>query len=424
MMASWEPMSLKQAGVALIDCVHATPNPVTSGYPYIAIPQMTGGRIDFDDARQISSDDFATWTRKARPRKHDIVLSRRTNPGVTAPVSDRADFALGQNLVLLRADGSYVLPEFLRWLATSPQWWAQIEKFMNVGAIFNSLRCADVPNFVLPIPPLADQQPIAEILSALDDKIELNRRMNETLEASARALFRDWFVDFGPTRAKAEGRHAYLAPDLWSLFPDGLGEDGVPEGWAVKPLDQIAEFLNGLALQKYPAVLGEQYLPVIKIAELRSGISANSNRASPAVPAKYIVDDGDFLFSWSGSLLARFWTSGQGALNQHLFKVTSLEYPAWFYTHWVWHHLEEFQMIAASKATTMGHIQRGHLSAATTICPPQPSVAAFGEIIAPLQQRMIDNLIESRTLAATRDALLPKLMSGELRVRDAEALAV
>lgn len=141
------------------------------------------------------------------------------------------------------------------------------------------------------------------------------------------------------------------------------------------------------------------------------------------MPEKYIVDDGDFLFSWSGSLLAKFWTGGQGALNQHLFKVTSLEYPAWFYTHWVWHHLEDFQMIAASKATTMGHIQRGHLSAATTICPPQPSIAAFGEIIAPLQQRMIDNLIESRTLAATRDALLPKLMSGELRVRDAEAMA-
>ncbi|KQN93237.1 hypothetical protein ASE95_08715 [Sphingomonas sp. Leaf231] len=247
--------------------------------------------------------------------------------------------------------------------------------------------------------------------------------MNETLEASARALFRDWFVDFGPTRAKAEGQPAWLAPDLWSLFPDRLGDDGVPEGWQMKPLDKIAEFLNGLALQKYPAVPGEKDIPVIKIAEMRSGISANSNRASPGLPSKYIIEDGDFLFSWSGSLLAKFWTGGRGALNQHLFKVTSLEYPAWFYTHWVWHHLEDFQMIAASKATTMGHIQRGHLSAATTICPPQPSVVAFGEIIAPLQQRMIDNLIESRTLAATRDALLPRLMSGELRVRDVEALA-
>lgn len=355
--------------------------------------------------------------------RHDVVLSRRTNPGVIAPVTDDADFALGQNLVLLRANGLHVAPEFLRWLTTSPQWWAQIDKFMNVGAIFNSLRCADVPNFRMPIAPLNEQRAIAAILSALDDKIELNRRMNETLEASARALFRDWFVDFGPTRAKAEGRPAYLAPALWSLFPDRLDDDGVPEGWSERSLDQIADFLNGLALQKYPADISEPSLPVIKIGELRSGVTSNSNRASTDVPAKYIVSDGDFLFSWSGSLLAKFWTEGAGALNQHLFKVTSDTYPAWFFSQWVWHHLSEFQAIAASKATTMGHIQRGHLSAAMTVTPTTNMLAAMGKVMQPILDLMIGNLIESRTVAATRDALLPKLMSGEIRVRDAEALA-
>jgi type I restriction enzyme S subunit len=268
----------------------------------------------------------------------------------------------------------------------------------------------------------AEEYALGELFAALDDKIELNRRMNETLEASARALFRDWFVDFGPTRAKAEGRPPYLAPDLCSLFPDQMGNDGVPEGWEVRPLDRIAEFLNGLALQKFPPVAGEESLPVIKIAELRSGITPNSNRAATSLPAKYIVNDGDFLFSWSGSLLAKFWTEGRGALNQHLFKVSSTEYPKWFYSQWVWHHLAEFQAIAASKATTMGHIQRGHLSAALTICPPHEALSALGNTIQPFQDQILANLIESRTLAETRDALLPKLMSGEIRVRDAEAL--
>src|SRR5690606_3772071 len=221
------------------------------------------------------------------------------------------------------------------------------------------------------VPPPTEQRAIAHILGTLDDKIELNRRRNQTLEAMARALFKDWFVDFGPVRAKMEGREPYLPADLWQLFPDRLDDEGKPEGRSDHPLDENADFLNGLALQKFRATDPNDSLPVIKIAELRNGVSAKSDRASREVPAKYIIKDGDFLFSWSGSLLAKFWTEGEGALNQHLFKVTSESYPMWFVSHWVHHHLDEFQAIAASKATTMGHIQRGHLKAAMTLCPPK-----------------------------------------------------
>jgi type I restriction enzyme S subunit len=272
------------------------------------------------------------------------------------------------------------------------------------------------------VPKLHEQKAIAAVLSALDDKIALNRRMNETLEASARALFRDWFVDFGPTRAKMAGTAPYLAADIWSLFPGAFDDEGKPEGWGERPLDQIADFLNGLALQKFPAKPDAPSLPVIKIAELRSGITGNSNRASFDVPTKYIIEDGDFLFSWSGSLLAKFWTEGRGALNQHLFKVSSSEFPAWFYSQWVWHHLEEFQRIAASKATTMGHIQRGHLTAAQTVCPPSNVIEVLGKTMKPRLGQIIANQLQSRTLAETRDFLLPKLMSGEIRVAQAEQL--
>ncbi|MCZ6494223.1 MAG: restriction endonuclease subunit S, partial [Planctomycetota bacterium] len=239
----------------------------------------------------------------------------------------------------------------------------------------------------------------------------------------ARAIFKDWFVEFGPTRAKAERRAPYLAPEVWDLFPDALDDEDKPVGWEVKPLDEIAVFLNGLALQKFPASDPIDSLPVIKIAELRNGIRANTNRASRDVPAKYVVEDGDFLFSWSGSLLAKFWTEGEGALNQHLFKVTSEHYPHWFFSQWVHHHLEEFQSIAASKVTTMGHIQRGHLKAAMTICPPHDVLSTLGLTMAPLVERTIRNELESRTLAATRDLLLPKLMSGEIRLHEVEKVA-
>ena len=185
------------------------------------------------------------------------------------------------------------------------------------------------------------------------------------------------------------------------------------------PLDEVANFLNGLALQKFPPIAGEPSLPVIKIADLRVGTSAKSNRASFDLPDKYIIQDGDFIFSWSGSLLAKFWSYGPGALNQHLFKVSSDKFPAWFYSQWVWHHLEEFQQIAASKATTMGHIQRGHLKSAMCIVPPSDTIKNLGEFIAPLHEMAMANELESRALAQTRDLLLPKLMSGEIRVGEA-----
>lgn len=274
-------------------------------------------------------------------------------------------------------------------------------------------------NFKFKVPPVDEQQAIAHILGTLDDKIELNHRRNQTLEDMARALFKDWFVDFGPVRAKMEGREPYLQEEIWRLFPERLDERGKPKGWDERPLDEIADFLNGLALQKFPVTDHDNSLPVIKIAELRNGISAKSDRASCDLPTKYVIKNGDFLFSWSGSLLAKFWTEGDGALNQHLFKVSSSQYPMWFVSYWVYHHLEEFQAIAASKATTMGHIQRGHLKDAKTLCPPACALTAMGVVIAPLVEQAIRHELESRTLAQLRDTLLPKLISGELRVPEA-----
>ena len=293
---------------------------------------------------------------------------------------------------------------------------------ISSGSALPYLTQKDLAEIDVALHPLPEQESIDATLSALDDKIELNRRMNETLEAMARALFKDWFVDFGPTRAKMEGRDPYLVPEMWDLFPDSLDGEGKPVGWEIKPLDKIAEFLNGLALQKFPALDPEDSLPVIKIAELRGGITGKSNRASHAIPEEYIVKDGDFLFSWSGSLMAKFWTEGEGALNQHLFKVTSDRYPEWFFSQWVRHHLEEFQAIAASKATTMGHIQRGHLKEAMTNCPPDDLLSILGRTAGPLVEHIINNERENRTLAETRDLLLPKLMSGEIRVSDADKI--
>jgi len=289
------------------------------------------------------------------------------------------------------------------------------------GSTIPKLSQGSLNRIQIPCPAIDEQREIVAILGALDDKIDLNRRMNDTLEAMARAIFKDWFVDFGPTRAKMEGRPPYLAPDLWALFPDSLDGEGKPEGWEMRPLDQTARFLNGLALQKFSAK-GDDALPIIKIAQLRAGRTTRDELASAAIPADYVVHDGDLLFSWSGSLLHRIWSGGLGALNQHLFKVTPSGVPQWFVFEWIAHHMESFRAIAASKATTMGHIQRHHLAEAA-VCMANPAVmAAADSVIAPQSARMLANDLEARTLATARDLLLPKLMSGEIRVREAEKI--
>ncbi|MYA49671.1 MAG: restriction endonuclease subunit S [Chloroflexi bacterium] len=281
-----------------------------------------------------------------------------------------------------------------------------------------------VSRYRMLLPPLPEQRPTAHVLETLDDKIELNRHMNETLEEMARALFRSWFVDFDPVRAKMEGRWRSgeslpgLPADLYDLFPgrlvpSELGE--IPEGWDVKPLDSIATFLNGLALQKYPAN-GGAALPVIKIAQLRAGHTRGADLASQDLPQEYRVYDGDMLFSWSGSLELDIWPGGNGALNQHLFKVSSEKYPKWLYYWWIGEHLPDFREIAADKATTMGHIQRHHLTEALTLVPGEALLTAMTRHMQPLLDLSLRLRLASRMLAEQRDALLPRLVNGEVRI--------
>jgi type I restriction enzyme, S subunit len=315
-----------------------------------------------------------------------------------------------------RADAGYVLA-FLTHPGVKPY----IESF-NAGGSRRAVTKGHIESFRIPLPPLQEQRTIAHILGTLDDKIELNRRMNETLEAMARALFKSWFVDFDPVRAKAEGRDPGLPKPLADLFParlvdSELGE--IPQGWEVERLDEIARFLNGLALQKYPPADGRS-LPVIKIAQLRAGRTDGADRASADLETAYVVQDGDILFSWSGSLECVLWAGGPGALNQHLFKVTSEKHPRWLCYLGVHQHLADFRHIAAGKATTMGHIQRHHLSDAKLPVPPPQLLRAMDGLIGPIVEGTWRRAVQSRTLAASRDALLPKLISGELRLKNVE----
>lgn len=273
------------------------------------------------------------------------------------------------------------------------------------------------------IPPYSVQLQISSFLYAIDDRIKLLQESNSTLESIAQALFKSWFVDFDPVRSKQEGGQPEAIDQATAeLFPDSFEQSEVgeiPKGWKLEALDKNINFLNGLALQKFPAT-GINDLPVIKIAQLRKGDAIGADLAANSIKPEYVVKDGDILFSWSGSLEVEIWCGGDGALNQHLFKVSSLAYQKWFIYLWTRKHLNEFRQIAASKATTMGHIQRSHLSAAKILVPDKRLLDAIDLTISPLIDKVIENNLQLRSLSSLRDTLLPRLISGRLSLPNAE----
>ena len=258
-----------------------------------------------------------------------------------------------------------------------------------VGATMPSINTKLMGEIEVSYPDKQVQEKIVNLLGAIDDKIELNNAINDNLEQQAQAIFRQELLQNGE----------------------------LPPNWTTGSLLDIADYLNGLAMQKFRPVDGERGLPVLKIKELRQGFcDYSSELCSPNIKPEFIVHDGDVIFSWSGSLLVDLWCGGTCGLNQHLFKVTSVKYPKWFYYTWTAHHLARFVAIAADKATTMGHIKREDLAKAEVIIPDVASMERIGGVLQPIYDLVINQRIENRKLSMLRDSLLPKLMSGELDV--------
>ena len=362
--------------------------------------------------RQISGFEEAPYAGGTKFRNNDTIMARITpclENGKTAFVKGFAENEVvfgSTEYIVMRAIPGASDSVFIYYLATSPSFREVAIKSM-VGSSGRQRVQQDVlENLELVLPDYETQVRVGKVLSAFDDKIELNTQINHNLEEQAKAIFKSWFLDFS----------ALDNPDFYSY-------EGVtcPVGWRVSYLADIADYLNGLAMQKYRPDEGDFGYPVLKIKELRQRMcDKDSERCSFHIKPEYIVHDGDVIFSWSGSLLVDFWCGGECGLNQHLFKVSSTKYDKWFYYSWTQYHLNEFIAIAADKATTMGHIKREHLQSATVLVPPADIYNEIGKLLGPIYEAITRNRIESKMLAQLRDSLLPKLMSGEIDVSEVE----
>lgn len=345
------------------------------GYPFLQGNRTFGFKYP-------TFDTYTTMLTKLA-KSGDVIMS------VRAPVGDLnitpVDICLGRGVCSLRMKNGnqdflyYMMKYYIPHLTTKEN-----------GTIFGSVNRNDISNLEVDIPEDKEvQKNIARYLEMIDDKILLYKNINNNLEQQANAIFIKEFLRF----------------------------ENLPKGWKKASLIDIADYLNGLAMQKYRPKPTEPGIPVLKIRELRQGFcDKNSDLCSQKIKKEYIVQDDDVIFSWSGSLLVDFWCGGTCGLNQHLFKVTSNKYDKWFYYVWTKYHLDRFITVAADRATTMGHIKRDELSKAEVLIPDRESYLRIGNLLQNIYDSILLNRKEAKLLSELRDALIPKLLNGEVEI--------
>jgi len=396
MTSEWNHFALGEITELVIDYRGKTPKKLggdwcKQGYRALSAKNIKTGRIvQAETIRYIDESLYRKWM-KDEVQRGDILITSEAPFGQIFFWDSDEKIVLSQRLFCVRIKPEYDA-RFIYYYMTTPEFQSELDG-RATGTTVIGLRQPELMKCVIRCPEIQEQKVIAAILSSIDAKIIANEKVNDNLYAQAKAIFDNHFINI----------------------------DAIPAGWRKGNLLDIANYLNGLAMQKFRPQGHEIGLPVLKIKELRQGSCDDSSElCSLSIKPEYIIHNGDVIFSWSGSLLVDIWCGGTCGLNQHLFKVTSDVYDKWFYYLWTAHHLARFIAIAADKATTMGHIKREELAKAEVLIPCEEDYTSFNSIMQPIFELIISNRIESRKLAALRDELLPKLMTSEIDVSDVQ----
>ena len=362
---------------------------VKMGTPVLNVKNLGYGRV-VDEKLDMVGNDTVERLSAHLLRTGDIVFGRKGAVERHAFISqNEKGWMQGSDCIRLRVNSSRINPKYLSYYFLTDKHKAFMMGMCSHGTTMASLNQKIIEQIEVPLPSIDVQNKIVALLGCIDEKVKINEKINDNLYAQAKAIFDNHFINI----------------------------DAIPAGWRKGNLLDIANYLNGLAMQKFRPQGNEIGLPVLKIKELRQGSCDDSSElCSLSIKPEYIIHNGDVIFSWSGSLLVDIWCGGTCGLNQHLFKVTSDVYDKWFYYLWTAHHLARFIAIAADKATTMGHIKREELAKAEVLIPCEEDYMSLSSVMQPIFELIISNRIESRKLAALRDELLPKLMSGEIDV--------
>ena len=338
----------------------------------------------------------------------------RDDIGIATYIADDfEDVLLGYHCALITPNPAIVDGKYLNAFMHT----RYIQKYFENNASGSGQRYTlsndTISNIPVLLPSIEEQHTIGKLLADLDRKIELNKQINDNLEAMAKQLYDYWFVQFDFPNEEGKPYKSSGGAMVWN---EKLKRE-IPNGWYCGTLLDIAEYTNGLACQKYRPT-DDNKLPVIKIKEMHDGLSVDTEWVKADIPDDVKVFDGDVLFSWSASLEVMLWAYGNGGLNQHIFKVTSKNgYPRSFYFYQLVHYIGVFKQMAEARKTTMGHITQDHLRQSTIVLPPDVDIAnKLEEKLCPIFDAIVKNSQEIMTLTKQRDELLPLLMNGQATI--------
>lgn len=410
----------------------ASPRPIhewisSNGVPWIKISDAsaTESRTISDTRERIRREGR---TKSVSVVPGDLILSNSATPGIPKFVG--IDACIHDGWLLLR-NLRNIDRLFCYYLLISER--SRIVR-QGTGSVFTNLKTEILKNHRVRIPPLSEQRAIAHILGTLDDKIELNRRMNETLEAIVRAIFKDWFVDFGPTLAKIEGRGPYLAPELWNLFAEALDDQSKPIGWKREAIGRHVVVEKGLSYKGAGLTDAGRGIPLHNLNSILEGGGYKNDGLKFYMgdyKQRHLIQPGDLIVANTEqgfdhlligySSLVPAWIGEKGLFSHHLFKVEPRQRSPLSRT-WLHFALSASSFGEAirrySNVTTVNMLPRDALEKPDIIVPPVGLIQAFGKIVAPKLRRLEDTFAESQDLARIRDLLLPKLISGQIQVGD------
>jgi len=432
MKSNWPVMTLDQICLKITDGAHASPKSVDIGKPMVSVKDMTPFGMDLSNARKISFHDFEQLVKQGcQPEVGDVLIAKDGNSALdtVCVVKEKLDAVLLSSIAILRPDPKQLDSDYLRYYFSTETVIEYLKSNFISGAAIPRIVLRDFKKAEVRLPPLYIQKKIVKILNALDDKILLNFKTSETLEQIAQATFKSWFVDFDPVKAKVVGRQPEGMDDTTAaFFPDSFEDSElgmIPKGWEIKALYNTAEYVNGAAFKESNFSSDNTGLPIVKIAELKQGITATTKFTKAEMNEKYSINDGDVLYSWSGSpetsLDVFKWFRGKGWLNQHIFKLNFSNSNYKYFTYFLLKQMKFVLIeIAKQKQTTgLGHITIADMKRIQIVFPHSTVLDAFARIINPIYERESAFQKENSRLANIRDTLLPKLLLGEITISEA-----
>jgi len=427
MAGDFDTTQLRDLCELIVDCPHSTPLWTDQGVVVLRNQNIRNGRLDLTSPSYTDEAHYEQRSRRARLREGDLVLTREAPMGEVCMVPKTLRCCLGQRMVLLRPDPKKCDSRFLLYAVQSSAVQNEILVNEGTGSTVSNLRIPLLEALPIPSPPLPEQKAIASILGALDDKIELNRRMNVTLEAMARALFQSWFVDFDPVRAKLDGRQpAGLDPATAALFPASFQDSPlghIPEGWTIDPVGEVVDCVGGgtpsTAEAKYWEGGIHHWTTPKDFSSLQAPILLDTDRkitdAGIARISSGLLPVGTLLLSSRAPVGYLAITAMPVAINQGFIAMKCNQRVSnYFMLNWCQTNMAEIESRATG--TTFAEISKQNFRPIPVVLPPKAVIAAFTATVARLYAQITANLRQSRTLAALRDILLPKLLSGELPV--------